>query len=764
MACILLTRNLVTFALVLFFFPSRLDCLGADEDPYKILGVSRSASHADIKKAYKKMARNWHPDKNSDPEAQEKFIKINEAHEILSDEEKKKNFDMHGTTGEPSNGRRHERPFYDPHSGFSFFFSGMPFQNTWSKPDQINNRAYYKTVLPESYEKPYLLEIISDWCFACAQIEEAWEQASRSMKKVGVGIGIINVNRSPRLVDALGAGRVPTIVGVINGRVMFYNDRVTVQGLKDFVMGLFPSGLIEKVTANSVDTFLTTSVNNKPSVMLFSPKPLPSLLYHLVAFSSYKHQSFGFVSLTDGSGESLRKRFRVDSKEPTVLIFKDDVAVPDVVVRASELTSGKLREVVESHKYVHFPRLSSRALFDELCPEERIRSLRRLCVILFTKQGQHEKEKLVLKLLAKDKKYLSEKRVQFLYVYVDMQRELIAEFKDGRKDDKCADNSTASKVIVLWNKGQKQVRYDWLSEGLCVSEEHESLSKARLTMMLDDLLSGEGKLRYSSSIPLIYNEHAPGLVSALFNWCLDAFYYVKSSMYRRETLSLLSLLCGLGVILFFSVLLPSANDSIQRVHKASSKGDHREPQSVSGLLRLDPSTEQALIGNAPPGHITFTLLVDALSAKEAVKSPLIKAFADVVYPYSGIPNFKFTWLSISDNLAWCTEVMEVDRFGEVTPGIVLAINGHKKYLSIFKPSDLTKTAFFKSQGGDLMGFDGSDSETDTNEDVDGQAEYERKRQKVLSLSIQKELGNWLEKFCDGLVERKKVSEWPRFTD
>ena len=63
-----------------------------------------------------------------------------------------------------------------------------------------------------------------------------------------MGIGIINVNRSPRLVDALGAGRVPTIVGVINGRVLFYNDRVTtVQGLKDFVMGLFPSGLIEKV-------------------------------------------------------------------------------------------------------------------------------------------------------------------------------------------------------------------------------------------------------------------------------------------------------------------------------------------------------------------------------------------------------------------------------------------------------------------------------------------------------------------------------------
>lgn len=72
------------------------------------------------------------------------------------------------------------------------------------------------------------------------------------MKKLGVGIGIINSNRSPRLVNALGAGRVPIIIGVINGRVMFYNDRVTVQGLKDFVMGLFPRGLIEKVRINVI--------------------------------------------------------------------------------------------------------------------------------------------------------------------------------------------------------------------------------------------------------------------------------------------------------------------------------------------------------------------------------------------------------------------------------------------------------------------------------------------------------------------------------
>lgn len=126
------------------------------------------------------------------------------------------------------------------------------------------------------------------------------------------------------------------------------------------------------------------------------------------------------------------------------------------------------------------------------------------------------------------------------------------------------------------------------------------------------------------------------------------------------------------------------------------------------------------------------------------------------------PNFTFAWLTISDNLAWCAEVMSVDRFGEVTPGIVLALNGHKKYLSIFKPSDLTKTTFFKRQGDDFMGFENSDSETESPDEP--LREYEFKRQKVLSASLRREFVTWFEKLLDGLVDRTKIEEWPRFTD
>ncbi len=63
-------------------------------DPYEVLGVQRSASAGDIKKAYRKLAKKLHPDANKkDPKAADKFAELNSAHEIVGDEDKRKAFD-----------------------------------------------------------------------------------------------------------------------------------------------------------------------------------------------------------------------------------------------------------------------------------------------------------------------------------------------------------------------------------------------------------------------------------------------------------------------------------------------------------------------------------------------------------------------------------------------------------------------------------------------------------------------------------------------
>lgn len=89
-------RSATTLFIILATLCFLLELEAKTFDPYKVLGVDKTASQREIQKAFHKLSLQYHPDKNKAKGAQEKFSQINNAYEILSDEEKRKNYDLYG--------------------------------------------------------------------------------------------------------------------------------------------------------------------------------------------------------------------------------------------------------------------------------------------------------------------------------------------------------------------------------------------------------------------------------------------------------------------------------------------------------------------------------------------------------------------------------------------------------------------------------------------------------------------------------------------
>ena len=92
--------------------------MAGKRDYYEVLGVARNAGPNDIKRAYRSLARQYHPDANrTDPEAEEKFKELAEAYQVLSDPDKRARYDTYG----------HDAP-----GGFGVDFSGFGFPDLFS--------------------------------------------------------------------------------------------------------------------------------------------------------------------------------------------------------------------------------------------------------------------------------------------------------------------------------------------------------------------------------------------------------------------------------------------------------------------------------------------------------------------------------------------------------------------------------------------------------------------------------------------------------
>ena len=142
--------------------------MSTQKDYYEILGVSKNASDDEIKKAYRKLAFKYHPDKNpGDKEAEAKFKEATEANEVLSDKQKRARYDQFGHAGVGGNSNNGGG---NPFSGGSYSFNGQNFNFDFGGDGNIDDifstlfgfgggraqrrrGADYRTVLTVSFEE-----------------------------------------------------------------------------------------------------------------------------------------------------------------------------------------------------------------------------------------------------------------------------------------------------------------------------------------------------------------------------------------------------------------------------------------------------------------------------------------------------------------------------------------------------------------------------------------------------------------------------------
>ncbi|MQG09807.1 MAG: molecular chaperone DnaJ, partial [SAR202 cluster bacterium] len=114
-------------------------------DYYEILGLSRNANSEEIKKAFRQQALKYHPDKNKDPDASERFKEVNEAYQVLSDPEKKSQYDQFGHAG-VNNGGASGFGGFEGFGGFGDIFDSF-FGGTTSERANVGNDLEYQITI-----------------------------------------------------------------------------------------------------------------------------------------------------------------------------------------------------------------------------------------------------------------------------------------------------------------------------------------------------------------------------------------------------------------------------------------------------------------------------------------------------------------------------------------------------------------------------------------------------------------------------------------
>ncbi|KAJ3642615.1 hypothetical protein Zmor_025378 [Zophobas morio] len=747
-----------------------LNALAELGNPYEILGVHRKATQVEIRKAYKQLAKEWHPDKTKDPSAEERFVSIKQAYELLSDPERRKKYDDKGIT-EDDFYNKPEHPPFQTNNAFDDIFGSHGAHFNFQENDitffhklSITARQYDKLIVPKSEKTPHLIFFYTDWCFACLQTAPYCRKLIDKLEPLGVNFVTVHSGKESLLARRLNIHSIPCIVLVLDGNVFVYKETITsVQKIIEFLRNKLPYKLVPKLKNDDVGEFLNGWEDNRVRGLIFEPRQITRLRYIVTAYHFRHRVAFGFVD-----SQEIRRKYQVPQDMDTVLLFNENTSSPMASLSMKDIPTSTLHHIVSSNQYLALPRLSSQEVLDALCPCEWNKPRKRLCVVLVTKtSSSHDPHRQSFRIYAQNSPYNTEK-VRFAYIYHDKQAEFVNSLiPEGEFVEPLL------RIVILWRRDTSHIKYEWITDKW-EWETNLNQTTQKLDSTISRLLRSSEALTYEAFVNDLFDEHAKGIIGRIVARVRTFLESIYDDLGKDQILPALSIIGTIIFILavgyFMAYLVRLEEESIQQQKAKAKSGNNNNDSSNPSyqpelrLHELRAEKYNGLVRLLKPGCRTILLVLDMQSRQQ-----LIPPFHKSVWPYRKNKTLMFSYMYIERGLSWYKELLQLslpeERELNINPrncvGTVLSLNGHRKYFCMFHAKHTERKSKSKHRAKITKKFDEKDCESGTFIGFDSESS-ESEEELLLQENLLDGLPNWLDRLFEGTTQRYHINYWPEF--
>ncbi|XP_041977353.1 dnaJ homolog subfamily C member 16 [Aricia agestis] len=768
-------------------------------DPYKILGIHRKATLVEIRKAYRQLAKEWHPDKNEDPNAEARFVEIKQAYELLSDTERRQAYDLYGITNEDDHmyKQRHDYSKYarfsnDPFDFFSTHFRTQDHDITVFHKLSVTTRHFENNILEKSVHTPALVLFYTDWCFDCLRSTTAWRRLVEALQPLGMTLATVHAAHESNLARRIGVHGLPCLAFILDKQIYLYKDGLgSLPKILDFIRWKFPYKMVKSLNDNNMEPWLSDFDDNKVKAVIFEDRQLIRLRYLVTAFYYRERVSFAFVDVSAPDTVVLRARYGVSRRLDSMVVLKEDRAEPAAAVATAEIPTHTLRDLIDANALLVLPRLSSQSVLEAVCPVEWRAARRRLCCVLVAAPGSPALPPL--RALARS----APDRLRYAYLSQRTQYDFLQALANASGLDTA---SLEHRIVVLWRRESTRVQYEWLNETWpvcgagggagggagCGEDEaryQEQLNATRraLDALVRRLLQPSATGAYEARVAELADEAARGAVwrglARAAEWAERALAALRTHHALSAASVLATVLLVLAVAYLMAYLVRIEEESVQRAkeeRRRASGGKRADPPPEMRLHELRAEKYNGLVRLQKPGCRTIVLLVDSQS-----KVQLLSKFHKIVWPYRKNKTLVWAYLCVERHVCWFGRVLQACGAGagggaelrvnaRNAVGTVLALNPHRKYFCIYhakhpecaKPhkrmSRMTRSLGGRARDPEAGAFIGFTTDPDSSDD-----DYDPPL--LLQENLLDGLENWLDRLFEGSTHRYYVNYWPDMT-